>query len=166
MKNYGLAIVIFLLILQCTFIDAQEVRRCGTWEYLQWQQQKDPSTMQRWSDSKVAAQQWLEKNPVTTRTTITIPVVVHIVYNTEAQNISDAQVRSQLDVMNDDFNLSNTDTSKIPPVWKPIASSLPVHFCLAAYDPDGNPTTGIERIQTSTTNFDYGDNSLKHTNQG
>ena len=31
---------------------------------------------------------------------ITIPVVVHILYNNEKQNISAAQVQSQLDVLN------------------------------------------------------------------
>jgi hypothetical protein len=154
------------LFLFCSIANAQQIRRCGTWEYFQLQQQKDPYTLQRWKNAQVEARQWLEKNPASTRTTIIIPVVVHVVYNTSAQNISDAQIRSQIDVLNEDFNRSNADSSRVPAVWKSIASSLPIQFCLAAYDPEGNPTSGIERIKTTKTSFDAGDDALKHTNQG
>jgi len=34
---------------------------------------------------------------------VTIPVVVHVVYTQEAENISDAQIKSQLAVLNRDF---------------------------------------------------------------
>ena len=37
---------------------------------------------------------------------IRIPIVVHIVYNTPVQNISDAQLMSQIDSLNRDFNNS------------------------------------------------------------
>ena len=40
---------------------------------------------------------------------MSIPVVFHVLYNTPIQNISDAQILSQLEVMNDDFNRTNSD---------------------------------------------------------
>ena len=43
-----------------------------------------------------------------------IPVVVHVVFNTPAQNISDAQIRSQIDVLNQDFRRSNLDIAQVP----------------------------------------------------
>ncbi|HEY0507003.1 MAG TPA: hypothetical protein VGD12_02965, partial [Blastococcus sp.] len=44
-----------------------------------------------------------------------IPVVVHVVHNTDAQNISDAQITSQIDVLNRDFRATNPDVSIVPP---------------------------------------------------
>ena len=46
-----------------------------------------------------------------TNTIYTLPVVVHVVYRTTAQNISDAQILSQIDVLNEDFGRRNADTS-------------------------------------------------------
>jgi hypothetical protein len=47
-----------------------------------------------------------------------IPVVVHVVHNGEAigsgSNISDAQIASQIKVLNNDFKRFNADTSKTP----------------------------------------------------
>ena len=43
---------------------------------------------------------------------MSIPVVFHVLYNTPIQNISDAQILSQLEVMNDDFNRTNSDAFK------------------------------------------------------
>src|SRR5690242_18519651 len=41
---------------------------------------------------------------------IAIPVVFHIVYNTIGQNITDQQLRAQLQVLNDDYNRRNPDS--------------------------------------------------------
>ena len=45
-------------------------------------------------------------------------MVVHVVHQTAAQNISDAQVKSQIAVLNKDYRAKNADTRKVPPVWK------------------------------------------------
>ena len=45
---------------------------------------------------------------------VRIPVVVHVVWNTAAQNISDAQIQSQIDVLNDDFRRLNADAGRRP----------------------------------------------------
>ena len=65
--------------------------------------------------------------------TVTLPVVFHIVHTGAAQenNVSDEQILSQLDVLNEEF-----EDSKI-------------QFCMAVRDPDGNPTNGITRYDAS-----------------
>ncbi len=88
---------------------------------------------------------------------ITIPVVVHVVYNTTAQNVSDAQIQSQLDVLNKDFRKLNTDLNLIPSTFSSLVADAEINFCLANRDPSGNPTTGIVRVQTSTTSFSTND---------
>jgi hypothetical protein len=88
---------------------------------------------------------------------VKIPVVVHVVFNTAAENISDAQVKSQIAVLNKDFRATNTDKSKVPPVWKGLVTDAGIEFALATKDPKGNPSTGITRTQTAQTSFSQND---------
>jgi hypothetical protein len=92
--------------------------------------------------------------PVAGRTGCTkIPVVVHVVYKTAAQNISDAQVKSQIDVLTADFRKKNADVSSTPGAFSALATDARVVFELAKTDPSGNPTTGITRTATTVTSF-------------
>lgn len=97
---------------------------------------------------------------------IKIPLVVHVVYNSSTQNISDAQVLSQIDVLNKDYIRTNTDASKTPAAFQSIAGHPNFQFCLATKDPKGNPTNGIERIPTNTASFSPGDYSVKYASLG
>ena len=96
---------------------------------------------------------------------ITIPVVVHVVYKTAAENISVAQIKSQLNVLNKDYRARNADKSKVPPVWKGLVSDVSTQFALASKDPKGKPTTGITRTKTTQTSFDT-DDSVKFSATG
>jgi hypothetical protein len=87
----------------------------------------------------------------------TIPVVVHVVYRTAAENISDAQVRSQIDALNRDYGATNPDKSKTPPVWSSLVVDSQVRFALATKDPSGVTTTGITRTKTKVAGFDTHD---------
>jgi hypothetical protein len=82
-----------------------------------------------------------------------IPVVVHVVYNTPAQNISDAQIKSQIAVLTADFRKKNADVSTVPLPFAPLAADSRIEFELASKDPAGNPTTGITRTQTGSADF-------------
>src|SRR4051794_17133023 len=57
-----------------------------------------------------------------------IPVVVHVVWNTPEQNISDAQIRTQIDVLNQDFRMTNPDVAQVPAPWRSIAADARVDF--------------------------------------
>jgi len=91
------------------------------------------------------------------RAVITIPVVVHIVYNVAAENIADSYVYSQIDVLNDDFRRLNADVGETPAYFAGIAADAEIAFCLATVDPSGNPTTGITRTSTTKTSFSTAD---------
>lgn len=84
---------------------------------------------------------------------IMLPVVVHVVHQTPEQNISDAQVKSQIDVLNRDYRAKNTDIRKVPPVWKSLVLDANIQFALATKDPAGNPTSGITRTATTVDAF-------------
>jgi Pregnancy-associated plasma protein-A len=84
---------------------------------------------------------------------ITIPVVVHVVHRRAEEDISDAQVKSQISVLNKDFRATNPDKSKVPAVWKSLLTDSKIKFALATKDPDGKPTSGITRTATTASSF-------------
>ncbi|MBT2511349.1 zinc metalloprotease [Streptomyces sp. ISL-98] len=96
---------------------------------------------------------------------IDIPVVVHVVHNTPQQNISDAQIHSQIDVLNQDFRSQNPDVGNVPGVWQELVADPRIEFHLARTDPLGRPTDGITRSQTSNADFDT-DDMVKFTLSG
>ncbi|NDC78819.1 MAG: zinc metalloprotease, partial [Chitinophagia bacterium] len=73
---------------------------------------------------------------------ITVPVVVHILWRTPEEDISDDQVRSQLESLNADFSRGNSDISSVPAVFAARSASCGIRFVLATADPDGRPTNG------------------------
>jgi Pregnancy-associated plasma protein-A len=87
------------------------------------------------------------------RKLITIPVVVHVVYRSKDQNVSDAQVKSQIAALNRDFRAKNPDRKKVPKVWQGLAIDSNIQFRLASKDPKGRKTSGITRTQTSVGAF-------------
>lgn len=68
---------------------------------------------------------------VARRGILTIPVIVHVVYATDEQNISDSQVESQIEVLNKDFRAINSDIDQTPAVWRPLATDAMLNFRLA-----------------------------------
>ncbi|MCD9140645.1 zinc metalloprotease [Streptomyces albireticuli] len=94
-----------------------------------------------------------------------IPVVVHVVHRTDAENIGDAQIRSQIDVLNRDYRKRNPDVARTPAVWQPLTADSRIEFALATRDPAGRPTTGITRTRTTTVGFGT-DDAVKFTARG
>jgi hypothetical protein len=91
----------------------------------------------------------------TTNFVVTIQVVFHVLYKNTNQNISDAQIQSQLDVLNKDFRKLNTDfNTVVPDVFKPLAADLEIVFAKATKTPTGSVTTGITRKFVPDT-FDF-----------
>jgi hypothetical protein len=91
------------------------------------------------------------------RKLIKIPVVVHVVHGNDRENISDAQVKSQIAVLNKDFRAKNADKSKVPSAWKSLVADANIEFVLAAKDPKGKKTTGVTRTATSMSSFGAND---------
>ncbi len=87
-------------------------------------------------------------NGLNFRSDVTIPVVVHIVWNTSEENLSDEQVLEQIEILNRDFNSENKDLRDVPEEFKPLIPRKGIRFCLAAETPDGVPTSGITRELT------------------
>lgn len=96
---------------------------------------------------------------------ITIPVVIHLLFNTAEQNISDDQIRSQLEVLNKDFRRLNADAANTPEAFRSVAADSRIMFCLAQVSPDGKPSKGIIRKYTPKEFF-QGDDAMKYSAAG
>jgi hypothetical protein len=96
---------------------------------------------------------------------VTIPVVVHIVWNTTKQDISEEQINSQINILNNDYRMRNSDLGSIPSPFRPLAVDSYVEFKLACRDPEGRPTNGITRTKTDAGSFGT-DDSIKFTSRG
>ena len=134
-------------------------RRCASSENLKNMLEVYPEMRLKRQEIEEATQKFVANYDKTARAraVINIPVVFHIVWKTAAQNVSDAQIMSQLKVLNDDFRKLNADATKVPTPFKPLAADVEINFVLAKQDPSGKATTGIVRKQTTKSAF-YNDN--------
>ncbi|HEY8402446.1 MAG TPA: M43 family zinc metalloprotease [Cytophagaceae bacterium] len=97
-------------------------------------------------------------------TLLIVPVVVHVVYSSPVQNISDYQIHSQIEALNKDFRKKNEDVAIIDPIFKNFVADINIEFRLAHIDLNGNHFTGITR--TATSHGPFGDNDIYFTNKG
>ena len=153
-KQLALCIVFLLALSARSFA---QVRNCGAMEYLEQQIQNNPERALRLQSIERHTERVQQNAQRAVTGTIVIPTVVHIVYRTSAENISDAQVQSQIDVLNEDFRRLNADASNTPSVFQGVAADAEIQFCLASVDPSGNATTGITRTVTTRTSFGTND---------
>ncbi len=139
-----------------------QTRNCASHDILLEQQQQDPKRINKLRQIEEQTQNYIRRGQQrAVNGIVTIPVVVHIVYRTSTQNISDSQIQSQLTVLNDDFRRFNSDANG---TWSQAADSE-IEFCLATVDPNGNPTSGITRTSTNVSGFGTND-AVKSASSG
>ncbi|SFQ09334.1 M43 family zinc metalloprotease [Flavobacterium akiainvivens] len=127
--------------------------RCASSEYEHHLREKygmeSREEFEAWLAPKVKQQKQkrLQKSANSTNEVITIPVVVHVIHNGDAEgsneNIAYEQVLSQITVLNQDYRrMVNT------PGWNEniVGADTEIEFCLAQRDPQGNPTNGVDRV--------------------
>ena len=164
MKKLSLVIVVLLNVF---FANAQQ-RNCGTMQHLDEIRERDPGVDNRMDVENLDIKHWISNNTSSSKSMpnlITIPVVVHVIYKNSSQNISDAQIFSQIDILNEDFRMNNSDASSVPSAFAGVAADCEIEFCLAVRDPNGNVTTGITRTYTTTSSFS-GYTSMKYSSTG
>jgi hypothetical protein len=166
MKKIILPLISICLLVVCNYSISQEIRRCGTTEYMKGLWAQDPSLKQKREQLEKYTASWIaeHKGFLYEKTTdVTVSVVVHIVYQNSAQNISDTRVQEQIDILNRDFSGQNPHSMHAFP--DSMKANTHIQFVLAQTDPDGNATTGIERVSTTCTSFGTND-YMKYTSHG
>ncbi|MDZ4796153.1 MAG: M43 family zinc metalloprotease [Bacteroidota bacterium] len=144
----GFIITFFTLVL-CWQLAGQE--RCLSSSYLQQELQYDPALQGRINAIETFIKQQIADRLASrteTNIIIKIPVVVHILYHTQAEKISDAQVASQINALNTYFRRRNADTTNAPAHFRALGADCEIEFQLAISDPRKRSTTGIVRKYT------------------
>jgi hypothetical protein len=168
MRNFYVSFITLLISLSGV---AQE--RCGATGYFNKMVQEHPSLQQNLQQVGQFTQTYLRNHPVfessanqpDAATRIVIPVVVHVVYNRNEENISDDQIRSQIESLNADFSRTNADFSRVPQAFAAVAADCGIRFVLAKSDPEGRPTNGITR-KKSSRQFWTDDDKVKMESEG
>ena len=104
-------------------------------------------------------------NPTSQQPPYIIPVVVHVLYNSAQQNITDAQIISQIAILNQDYQRLNADTINTPSEFRPVAANCGFQFALAKVDTAGYATNGIVRKHTNIQQFGI-DDGIKFSSMG
>jgi hypothetical protein len=138
---------------------------CGTMQVHHWLLECDPDFRGRQFELEHAVGNRARMAPVQPTKPYRIGVVVHVVYNTASENISDKQIASQIAVLNRDYQATNPDRRKTPVAWKGLVSNPMVQFQLATKTPTGKPTTGITRTRTTKVSFED-DDAVKASSLG
>lgn len=144
-------VLLFTALLASNFLMAQH-QRCMTTEAINYQESITPGYKDQVDKAFAKAKEYALSNPKSNHI-YTIPVVVHIVYNSPAQNIPDSVIIDQIRVLNEDYNRQNADTVNMRSDFDIVKGNPQIEFMLAQIDPLGNPTSGITRTQTATTTF-------------
>jgi len=161
MKKIYLTLAIILTGIN--YAAAQRV--CGTMENLEFISAQHPEILNRQQQIEIQTQSAIT-NATYNRAVVTIPVVVHVVYRSSVQNVSDAQVASQIDVMNKDFRNINTDASLIPSFFAPLVADAEINFCLATQTPAGASFNGINRVSSTRTSSFGTNDAVKSASSG
>jgi hypothetical protein len=173
-KIVGLCSVCAIIVVGCTKSSINEEtsvvdenisaplthRGCVSQQLLAAQLKADPTLASR----REAIEQFTaryEQNPSAYRLlangTIEIPVVINVVYKTTAQNISQVQIQSQIDVLNRDYSGTNPDVVNIPTVFQGVkAGNTGITFVIDQ----------VRRFQTTKTSFSYTNDGVKKASGG
>jgi hypothetical protein len=153
-------LIIFILSGKITIAQDSENHSCGTTQHMKYMIKKNPGLEQELKDIESKMQRWIEQSANSRQSSLlpdVIPVVVHVLYSNAAENVSDQAIYNTIQALNEDYGRTAPDTGQTPAVWKPIAASTNIQFCLAQRDPSGAATNGIERRQTTASPFNVDD---------
>jgi Pregnancy-associated plasma protein-A/Secretion system C-terminal sorting domain len=147
MKNF---ITVFIILLHS--IANAQIHRCSSDEIHTKHLTNNPELLQKVAEVKQTLTNYNSNNITdkNTRAIIKIPVVVHVLHNGQAigiaENISTAQIISQITALNEDFRLKNADSLPANHPFHSLVADAELEFCLATLRPDNTPTNGIDRI--------------------
>lgn len=149
------AVAIALGALNTTNVFAQEVYYCGfDWALQKLAQQHSgfEASCTEVHNRTMAEASSLRANRATV---YQIPVVFHVVWNTESQNLPDSVILDQMAILNQDYRRLNPNAVETRDIFLDIAADAEIEFVLATQDPFGNPTNGINRVETTRNGFEF-----------
>ncbi|MBS7231302.1 zinc metalloprotease [Flavobacterium psychroterrae] len=129
-------------------------RGCASQEVLEAQLKADPTLAIRMNEIDAFTEKAILSGKLVNGK-VQIPVVVNVLYRTTAENISNAQIQTQIDVLNKDFNALNSDFNSVPALFSGVKANVGISFVLD------------QVIRKSTTKTSWGTNdAVKKVAQG
>lgn len=155
MKKYYLLITLIPCLFFTVNLFAQQ--RCASHEVLKMQMAANPEFARKVKESEKNYADFMRQQGAQRGkpSSFTIPLVVHVVYNTAEENISDAQIQSQIDVLNEDFTATNPDYNNFDAGYGDVFGDADIKFCLDQ----------VVRKQTTKRFFGFND-GVKKSRQG
>lgn len=151
-KQILLGVLTAVGLMSTVQVNAQESHfKCGLQHQLKELYAQDP---QMEADYRHLINQYKETKVIDgkTRQIYYIPIVFHIVHEYGSENITDAQVYDQMDILNEDYRRLNSDITQVVPAFDTLIADCMIEFRLATIDPYGNCTNGIEHIYSHQSN--------------
>jgi len=152
--------LLFTLILLCStlfLLGQSDNSYCASDILLQELLNQNPDLQKRIDLTESFYQDAIQSSQKTLTPPYTLPVVVHIIHENGAENIPDAQIQQAIDWLNESFANSGYYDQN-------TGLDTDIQFCLAIQDPEGNPTDGINRVQSPLTDFTIETNQLAMKN--
>ncbi|MBC5863338.1 zinc metalloprotease [Flavobacterium sp. K77] len=140
MKKYLLSAAVIAMLFSCqnditetTSAEASVVARrgCASDEVLKKQLAADPTLALRMNKIEQITNDAIASGRLVNGKVV-IPVVVNVLYRTTAENISLAQIQSQIDILNRDFNATNSDFNQVPTAFSSVKANIGISFELNA----------------------------------
>jgi Pregnancy-associated plasma protein-A len=163
MKKTFLSVLTLLLLISCSNEDSStenlsvathDHRGCASHNVLEEQLKNDPDLANRMQQIEDLTANAISHGRLVNGK-IEIPVVVNVLYKTSAENISTTQIQSQIDVLNQDFNATNSDFNQVPSVFSGVKANIGITFVLDA----------VYRKSTTKTSWGTAD-AMKKTKRG
>ncbi|MFC4740249.1 zinc metalloprotease [Flavobacterium ponti] len=163
MKKLILSTSVLMLLFSCGENETTESvsatseiahRGCASHDVLLEKLSENPKLAQRMSEIESFTEKAIQEGKLVNGK-IVIPVVVNVLYKTSAENISLAQIQSQIDVLNADFNATNIEYNSVPSVFSGVKADIDISFVLDA----------VVRKSTKKSSWRT-DDSMKKSNKG
>ena len=155
-----IAIFTFSIILNLQITAQENFKKCITTSLVKKELISNPDYVKGRANTIAENKIWI-KNNSQEKSTINIPIVIHIIHRSnytqigQGNNISNEQIEDALRILNEDYSKTNAEYPNPPRnTFLNYWGNPDMKFCLATNDPDGNPTSGITRTSTTKLSFD------------
>ena len=184
MNSIKSSISLLLIIGETITINAQQLHQssfnepCATMYMDSIRRAKHPElgSLAQWEDwfqQKINERKNSEPSAKKTSSYV-LPVVIHIIHEPEDSigvitNISESQVQSQINILNDCYTKQNSDINLLSTVydssnWLSVAADCEINFCLSKTNPNGNimASPGIDRISRDSLGINASPYSVEY----
>lgn len=139
MKKLLLSASVLFFMFSCQKDDTTDVqsetgsvtagRYCASHDVLERQLKENPGLAAKMAEIEAFTNEAIASGRIVNGK-MEIPVVVNVLYRTAAENISLAQIQSQIDVLNKDFNALNSDYNQVPALFSGVKANVGISFVL------------------------------------